>query len=124
RGVTKNRIGDALAGHAGRLAEEQRENNHGEQRLDHRPRHAEGRLPIAYLNLAPREEIQQFAVPPELDNGIARHLLFLKLTAPACGSRKLRRSRWEHCIPSRVTARARETCLPDATVWHTGTGSH
>src|SRR5271168_2037817 len=62
----------------GEPAEEKRENDHPEERLDHRPRHAKGRLAIAHLDFAPREEIKQLAVTPELGNGLVGHPTFWK----------------------------------------------
>ena len=42
------------------------EDDHREERLDDGPGRADYRLLVAHLDVAPREEVQQFAVVPDL----------------------------------------------------------
>src|SRR5262249_12400614 len=64
--VEEERVGDAVGRDLDDAAEEQDEEQHLDERLQHRPRHAEYRLAVADLHVAPGEEEEQLPVLPEL----------------------------------------------------------
>ena len=58
--------GQAVRRHAGEPPEEQAEDEHREQRLQHRPGDAERRLLVPDLHVTPDQEVQQLAIVPQL----------------------------------------------------------
>jgi hypothetical protein len=65
-GEIKNGIREAFRGKFGEAAEEKSEDQHGEKRLKDDPENSDGGLFIADFNVAPDEEIKEFAIGPEL----------------------------------------------------------
>jgi len=65
RDEIKNGIGQALRRKLGEASEEKSEDKHGEKRLKDDPQDTDGGLFIADFNVAPDEEIKEFAVGPE-----------------------------------------------------------
>ena len=72
RRITEEGIGHVAGRNLGQRPEEQAENDHHEQGLDNRPGEAEYRLPVVYLDVAPDEKIEKFAVGPYLPE-VDRH---------------------------------------------------
>src|SRR5262249_15284713 len=66
RGVSEDRVGQAFGRYASQAAEEDAEDDHRHEWLDHRPGRADRGLLIADLEIAPDEEVEQLAVLPEL----------------------------------------------------------
>src|SRR5882672_10649447 len=64
-GEIKNGIGKAVGGQLGETAEEESEDEHVEKRLENDPEDADGGLFVADLDVAPDEEIKEFAVGPD-----------------------------------------------------------
>ena len=62
----EDRVREPVRRHPGEPPEEQAEDEHGEQRLQHGPRHAERRLLVPDLDVTPDEEEQQLAIVPQL----------------------------------------------------------
>jgi hypothetical protein len=57
------------------LVDHDREDDHGQERLQDRPGRAEERLLVAHLDVAPREEEQELAEAPEVGQAEAREAL-------------------------------------------------
>ena len=66
RGVGEERVGNAVRRHMREASEEEREHDHREQRLEHRPSDPEHGLLVADLEVAPDEEVQQLAIGDDL----------------------------------------------------------
>ena len=64
-GEGEERIGHAFGRHLYDVAEDDRENDHREQRLQNGPAGAEQRLLIKHLQVAHHEHAQEFAVTPD-----------------------------------------------------------
>ena len=62
----EDRIREALRRQVGELPEDEREDDHRQERLQHRPRDADQRLLVAHLDVAPREDQREVASAPEL----------------------------------------------------------
>src|SRR5215213_5225145 len=62
----EDRVGKAIRCHPGEPPEEEAEHEHGEQRLQHSPRHPECRLLVPDLDVTPDEEEQELAIRPQL----------------------------------------------------------
>ena len=58
--------GTPFDGKFGELAEDEREDDHRQERLEDRPGDADRRLLVADLDVAPDERAEQLAVVPEL----------------------------------------------------------
>src|SRR5690606_916114 len=61
----ENRVGNAVGRNAGEASENDRENDHRENRLDDRPADSEDGLGVADFDVAPDEEVKQVAVSGE-----------------------------------------------------------
>ena len=63
--------GGAVGGQLGDAAEDDGEDHHGQKRPDHRPRRADHRLLVAHRQVAPRQDVEQLAIAPEIAPVIA-----------------------------------------------------
>src|SRR5204863_4976840 len=61
-------IGRAAGWDAGQAPEEDTEDDHGRERLEHRPRRSQRRLLIADLDVPPHQEVEELTVLPELSD--------------------------------------------------------
>ena len=68
----EDRVVPVGRGDAGHLVEEEREDDHQEERLEDRPARADHRLLVADLEVAPGEEVEELAVGPELTGSACR----------------------------------------------------
>ena len=66
RGEDHDRVGDAIRGELGDAAKDESENNHREQRTQHRPENADDGLFVAHEHVAPGEEVKELAVTKEI----------------------------------------------------------
>jgi hypothetical protein len=64
-GIGKDGIGCAVGGRVQQIAKEQGKDDHAHQRLQDDPRHAQRRLFVAHLDIAPHQKAEQFAIFPQ-----------------------------------------------------------
>src|SRR5882672_9634607 len=64
-GEIEDGIGEAVGGELGEAAEEKSEDEHGEDGLEDDPEDADGGLFVADFDVAPDEEVEEFAVGPD-----------------------------------------------------------
>src|SRR5207245_2672410 len=64
-GEVEDGVGQAVGGELGEAAEEKSEDEHVEDGLENDPEDADGGLFVAYLDVAPDEEIEELAVGPD-----------------------------------------------------------
>ena len=64
RGEVEDGVGQAVGGELGEAAEEKSEDEHVEDGLENDPEDADGGLFVAYLDVAPDEEIEELAISP------------------------------------------------------------
>src|SRR5204862_2714884 len=72
RGEREQWVRHPLRRHLRQSSEEEAEHEHREERLEDRPRDAEQRLLVAHLHVAPREEVDQLPLRPQLAQREAR----------------------------------------------------
>ena len=66
RRAREDRIWNAVRGEVGELPEDEGEDDHRQERLDHRPGDPDRGLLVAHRDVPPDEPAQQLAVVPEL----------------------------------------------------------
>jgi hypothetical protein len=64
-GEIEDRVREAIGGELGEAAEKESEDEHGEDGLENHPEDADGGLFVADFDVAPDEEVEEFAVGPD-----------------------------------------------------------